>query len=59
MPSRKLRLLARTARSLTVGSARGIHLAILARGGLGPALKTLARCSSVPLRTRFHANHWP
>jgi hypothetical protein len=59
MPSRKMRLLARAARSLTVGSARGIHPAILAKGGLGPALKTLARRSNVPVRTRFHANHWP
>jgi signal transduction histidine kinase len=29
--------------------ARGIHPAILARGGLGPALKTLARRSAVPV----------
>jgi signal transduction histidine kinase len=29
--------------------ARGIHPAILAQGGLGPALKTLARRSSVPV----------
>ncbi|MGX1811571.1 PAS domain-containing protein [Nocardia sp. NPDC055321] len=30
--------------------SRGIHPAILSRGGLGPALKTLARRSSVPVR---------
>ena len=29
--------------------ARGIHPAILSKGGLGPALKTLARRSSVPV----------
>jgi signal transduction histidine kinase len=29
--------------------ARGIHPAILAQGGLGPALKTLARRSAVPV----------
>jgi signal transduction histidine kinase len=29
--------------------ARGLHPAILAQGGLGPALKTLARRSSVPV----------
>jgi signal transduction histidine kinase len=29
--------------------ARGIHPAILARGGLGPALKTLARRSTIPV----------
>jgi signal transduction histidine kinase len=29
--------------------ARGIHPAILSRGGLGPALKTLARRSAVPV----------
>nr|WP_084727651.1 GAF domain-containing protein [Rhodococcus yunnanensis] len=29
--------------------SRGIHPAILSRGGLGPALKTLARRSSVPV----------
>jgi signal transduction histidine kinase len=29
--------------------ARGIHPAILARGGLGPALKTLARRSPIPV----------
>ncbi len=30
--------------------SRGIHPAILANGGLGPALKTLARRSAVPVR---------
>jgi len=30
--------------------ARGIHPAILAEGGLGPALRTLARRSSVPVQ---------
>jgi signal transduction histidine kinase len=30
--------------------SRGIHPAILAKGGLGPALKTLARRSAVPVR---------
>ena len=29
--------------------ARGIHPAILSKGGLGPALKTLARRSTVPV----------
>ncbi|MDT5150298.1 MAG: hypothetical protein QOI01_2031 [Mycobacterium sp.] len=29
--------------------SRGIHPAILSRGGIGPALKTLARRSSVPV----------
>src|SRR6266550_234831 len=29
--------------------ARGIHPAILARGGLGPALRTLARRCTVPV----------
>ena len=29
--------------------SRGIHPAILSRGGLGPALKTLARRSAVPV----------
>jgi GAF domain-containing protein len=36
--------------------SRGIHPAILSRGGLGPALKTLARRSPVPvdLELRSH-----
>jgi signal transduction histidine kinase len=28
----------------------GIHPAIVSKGGLGPALETLARCSAVPVR---------
>ena len=32
--------------------SRGIHPAILSRGGLGPALKTLARRSAVPVELR-------
>jgi signal transduction histidine kinase len=35
--------------------ARGIFPAILADGGLGPALKTLARRSAVPVRVDVHA----
>jgi signal transduction histidine kinase len=34
--------------------ARGIHPAILAEGGLGPALKTLARRSAVPVELELH-----
>jgi signal transduction histidine kinase len=33
--------------------SRGIHPAILSRGGLGPALKTLARRSAVPVSLDF------
>ncbi len=33
--------------------SRGIHPAILSRGGLGPALKTLARRSAVPVDLRL------
>jgi signal transduction histidine kinase len=33
--------------------SRGIHPAILSRGGLGPALKTLARRSAVPVELRI------
>jgi signal transduction histidine kinase len=36
-------------------TARGIHPAILADGGLRPALKTLARRSPVPVDLRVHA----
>jgi signal transduction histidine kinase len=36
--------------------SRGIHPAILSRGGLGPALKTLARRSSVPVELRMGVN---
>jgi signal transduction histidine kinase len=35
--------------------ARGIHPAMLAKGGLGPALKTLARRSSVPVELGVRA----
>jgi signal transduction histidine kinase len=35
--------------------ARGIHPAILAEGGLGPALKTLARRSTVPVEVDVQA----
>jgi signal transduction histidine kinase len=37
-------------------TARGIHPAILAMGGLRPALKTLARRSPIPVDLRIHAN---
>jgi signal transduction histidine kinase len=33
-------------------TSRGLHPAILSRGGLGPALKTLARRSTVPVELR-------
>jgi signal transduction histidine kinase len=36
--------------------ARGIHPAILAEGGLRPALKTLARRSTVPVRLDVHVD---
>jgi signal transduction histidine kinase len=45
--------------------SRGIHPAILSKGGLGPALKTLARRSSVPvvlhlgLDERLESAEWP
>jgi signal transduction histidine kinase len=35
--------------------ARGIHPAILAQGGLGPALRTLARRSAVPVELELRA----
>jgi signal transduction histidine kinase len=35
--------------------SRGIHPAILSEGGLGPALKTLARRSPVPVELDVHA----
>ncbi len=35
--------------------ARGIHPAILAEGGLGPALRTLARRASIPVRLDIEA----
>jgi signal transduction histidine kinase len=34
--------------------SRGIHPAILSKGGLGPALKTLARRSTVPVELDLH-----
>jgi signal transduction histidine kinase len=34
--------------------SRGIHPAILSEGGLGPALKTLARRSAVPIELEVH-----
>ena len=37
-------------------TARGIHPAILATGGLRPALRTLARRSPIPVDLRIHAN---
>lgn len=36
--------------------ARGIHPAILSRGGLGPALKMLARRSAIPVTLRLELN---
>jgi signal transduction histidine kinase/PAS domain-containing protein len=36
--------------------SRGIHPAILAAGGLGPALKTLARRSAVPVELELHTD---
>lgn len=36
--------------------SRGIHPAILSRGGLGPAIKTLARRSSVPVELDLDVN---
>ena len=35
--------------------ARGIHPSILTQGGLGPALKTIARRSAVPVQVVLHA----
>jgi signal transduction histidine kinase len=37
--------------------SRGIHPAILSRGGLGPALKTLARRSTIPVELEVDADH--
>lgn len=34
--------------------SRGLHPAILAEGGLGPALRTLTRRSAVPVTLRVH-----
>ena len=36
--------------------SRGIHPAILSEGGLGPALRTLARRSAVPVQLDLHAD---
>jgi signal transduction histidine kinase len=36
--------------------SRGIHPAILSKGGLGPAVKTLARRSPVPVALELHAD---
>jgi PAS domain S-box-containing protein len=36
--------------------SRGIHPAILSRGGLGPALKTLTRRASLPVQLDVHAD---
>ncbi|MDT5323306.1 MAG: hypothetical protein QOF25_458 [Mycobacterium sp.] len=36
--------------------SRGLHPAILSRGGLGPALKTLARRSAVPVGLVIHVD---
>jgi signal transduction histidine kinase len=36
--------------------SRGIHPAILSEGGLGPALKALARRSAVPVELQVHAD---
>jgi signal transduction histidine kinase len=36
--------------------SRGIHPAILSKGGLGPALKTLARRSAIPVELELHAD---
>jgi signal transduction histidine kinase len=36
--------------------SRGIHPAILSEGGLGPALRTLARRSAVPVELDLHAD---
>jgi signal transduction histidine kinase len=36
--------------------ARGIHPAVLARGGLAPALKVLTRRSSIPVDLQVHAD---
>lgn len=38
-------------------TARGIHPAILSKGGLRPALATLARRSTVPVDLRMHGDH--
>jgi signal transduction histidine kinase len=37
--------------------SRGIHPAILSKGGLGPALKTLARRSAIPVELEVESGH--
>jgi signal transduction histidine kinase len=37
--------------------SRGIHPAVLSRGGLGPALRMLARRSSVPVELSVGVDH--
>jgi signal transduction histidine kinase len=39
--------------------SRGIHPAILSRGGLGPALTALARRSAVPVKLDLHVERRP
>ena len=39
--------------------SRGIHPAVLSKGGLAPALKNLARRSAVPVRLSVHAERRP
>ena len=39
--------------------SRGIHPAILSKGGLGPALKTLARRSAIPVDLELHGTRRP
>jgi signal transduction histidine kinase len=36
--------------------SRGIHPAILSKGGLGPAVKTLARRSAIPVELDLHVD---
>jgi signal transduction histidine kinase len=36
--------------------SRGIHPAILSKGGLGPALRTLARRSAIPVELELHSD---
>ena len=54
--------LSRTARGLTEAVeelqeiTRGIHPAILSKGGLGPALRTLARRSAIPVELELHTD---
>ena len=41
---------------LVVEQPRGLHPAVLSRGGLGPAVKTLARRSAVPVDLDVHVD---